>query len=488
MITYPPLHARLVMGLTLVILLAIAVTPAAAQSCLGFAPAGPVPALEVGSAFARDGIGGPTTVGANFTWRNVFAIVETGADPSTGLNALAVNGVGATVGASMQGPLKLSLCAAATRSSEKTAGGSLRATAGHLAAGWPIPLISRLLPLTAYSSFSYERRSLEFGPGVHVLDGIRTGLSVRTGISYYPVRFVGVRLYEDYDVASESRRFGLGLSLRFPLAPRDSDGDGVLDAADRCPNTPLGTPVTAEGCPRDSDGDGVIDALDRCLDTPAGTPVTAEGCPRDSDGDGVIDALDRCPNTPTGTPVTAEGCPQDSDGDGVIDALDRCPNTPAGTPVTAEGCPQDSDADGVIDALDRCPDTPALTPVTAEGCRAVFAQGSSFTLRQVTFESARATIRPSSFPELDDLAAGLAGDPTVRVEIAGHTDATGLPATNERLSLARAEAVRQYLIEKGIAGDRLVARGYGQSRPVATNATPAGRAANRRVEVSRLSP
>ncbi len=458
MITYPPLRARLVMGLTLVILLAMAVTPAAAQSCLGFAPAGPVPALEVGSAFARDGIGGPTTVAANFTWRNVFAIVETGADPSVGLNALAVNGVGATVGASMQGPLKLSLCAAATRSSEETAGGSMRATAGHLAAGWPIPLISRLLPLTAYGAFSYERRSLEFGPGVKVLDGTRTGLSVRTGISYYPVRFVGVRLYEDYDLASESRRFGLGLSLRFPLAPRDSDGDEVIDALDRCPNTPAGTPVTAEGCPQDSDGDGVIDALDRCLDTPAGTPVTAEGCPRDSDGDGVIDALDRCPNTPTGTPVTAEGCPQDSDGDGVIDALDRCPNTPAGTPVTAEGC------------------------------RAVFAQVSSFTLRQVTFESARATIRPSSFPELDSLAAGLAGDPTLRVEIAGHTDDTGLPDTNERLSLARAEAVRQYLIGKGIAGERLVARGYGQTRPVATNATPEGRAANRRVEVSRLSP
>jgi len=98
-------------------------------------------------------------------------------------------------------------------------------------------------------------------------------------------------------------------------------------------------PPKAAPAPKDSDGDGVIDSLDKCPDTPSGIKVDRDGCPLDSDGDGVYDSLDQCPNTPAGVKVDKKGCALDSDGDGVIDSLDKCPNTPAGVKVNKDGCP-----------------------------------------------------------------------------------------------------------------------------------------------------
>ena len=99
-----------------------------------------------------------------------------------------------------------------------------------------------------------------------------------------------------------------------------------------------GTEQPVKKAPMDTDGDGVTDDLDQCPDTPKGAPVDAKGCPLDSDGDGVFDYLDQCPDTPKGAPVDAKGCPLDSDGDGVFDYLDQCPDTPKGTLVDAKGC------------------------------------------------------------------------------------------------------------------------------------------------------
>src|SRR5213594_1347422 len=149
---------------------------------------------------------------------------------------------------------------------------------------------------------------------------------------------------------------------------KDSDGDGVPDNKDACPNTPLGAHVDAKGCPIDSDSDGVPDGIDQCPNTPAGATVDAKGCPADSDGDGVPDGIDQCPNTPPGATVDAKGCPADSDGDGVPDGLDKCPNTPQGAVVDASGCPLDSDLDGVPDGIDKCPNTPPGSKVDATGC------------------------------------------------------------------------------------------------------------------------
>lgn len=96
--------------------------------------------------------------------------------------------------------------------------------------------------------------------------------------------------------------------------------------------------LPAVGARLDSDGDGVPDDLDQCPDTPRGVKVDRRGCPLDSDGDGVPDYLDKCPNTPAGAPVDKTGCPLDSDGDGVADYLDKCPDTPKGATVNSVGC------------------------------------------------------------------------------------------------------------------------------------------------------
>ncbi|MCL7984495.1 MAG: thrombospondin type 3 repeat-containing protein, partial [marine benthic group bacterium] len=161
--------------------------------------------------------------------------------------------------------------------------------------------------------------------------------------------------------------FSGGLSL-FLGGPKDSDGDGVPDDRDLCPNTPEGVMVDENGCPFDDDMDGVPNYLDNCPDTPQGATVDAAGCPMDSDGDGVYDGLDQCPNTPAGATVDSRGCPTDSDGDGVYDGVDQCPNTPRGATVDATGCPLDSDGDGIYDGLDQCPGTPAGANVDDRGC------------------------------------------------------------------------------------------------------------------------
>ena len=285
---------------------------------------------------------------------------------------------------------------------------------------------------------------------------------------------------------------GDAVDARGCALPKDADRDGVVDPNDRCANTPSGTPVDASGCPRDTDRDGIIDNVDRCANTPAGTPVDANGCPRDSDGDGVSDNMDRCANTASGTAVDANGCPRDSDSDGVLDATDRCANTPAGTAVDANGCPlppPDADNDGVADRDDRCANTPAGTRVDARGCQLLFdtsAGRTALVLQGVTFTTGSATLAPTSYPVLDRVAESLVANAEVRVEVQGHTDNSGAIATNRRLSQSRANSVRNYLISKGVAADRLTAVGYGPDQPKAANTTAAGRAENRRVELKQL--
>jgi outer membrane protein OmpA-like peptidoglycan-associated protein len=161
----------------------------------------------------------------------------------------------------------------------------------------------------------------------------------------------------------------LGLSIfAFGGPPRDDDGDTVANKQDRCPDTPRGAVVDADGCPVDSDGDLVFDGFDTCPDTPRGAIVDAQGCPADADGDGVVNGPDACPDTPLGATVDAVGCPADGDLDGVLDGLDQCPDTPTGARVDAAGCPIDGDQDSVFDGIDQCPGTPAGTPVDARGC------------------------------------------------------------------------------------------------------------------------
>lgn len=205
--------------------------------------------------------------------------------------------------------------------------------------------------------------------------------------------------------------------------------------------------------------------------------------PKDSDGDGVTDDKDRCPDTPKGRKVDAYGCELDSDGDGVVDALDKCPDTPKGRKVDAQGCEIDTDGDGLVDALDKCPTVYAKT---ADGCPPPPpppAEPRKLILEGVNFDNDKATLKPEAMATLDQAAATLKEWGNVRVEVAGHTDSKASDAYNQALSERRARAVRDYLISRGIAAERLTAKGYGESQPIADNATEEGRARNRRVEL-----
>jgi len=322
--------------------------------------------------------------------------------------------------------------------------------------------------------------------------------------------------------------FGLNLGVSLMLGSKpipDSDHDGVLNNRDRCADTPEGAQVDPSGCPADSDNDGVPNGVDRCPNTAVGATVDASGCPRDSDGDNIPDGVDKCPDTPEGVLVDARGCPKDTDSDGIPDGLDRCSDTPQGATVDALGCPGDEDSDGVLDGLDRCPRTPIGATVNAYGCVAGQSPGRAqptpraqpsqarpdtaanppprpapvqpslepsgpapTVLEGVTFESASARLQQGSYVELDSLARVLMSNPNLKIEIGGHTDNSGNAADNMRLSTLRADAVRNYLVAKGVPFRQMVTRGYGATVPRTPDNSPQGRALNRRVEVRQLPP
>jgi outer membrane protein OmpA-like peptidoglycan-associated protein len=277
--------------------------------------------------------------------------------------------------------------------------------------------------------------------------------------------------------------------------PSDSDTDGVLNGIDICPDTPAGALADENGCPTDQDSDSVFDGIDQCPDTPTGAIVDGIGCPSDEDFDGVFDGIDQCTGTPDGVTVDELGCPTDQDQDGVFDHLDECPDTPPNTMVDERGCEPDldTDLDGVVDRLDRCPSTAAGTTVDSVGCPVLFVVDEAtqrvepLVLQGVNFATGSSRLTQNSYAVLNVVGVSLLGHPEVRIEVGGHTDATGGYDLNMRLSRGRAEAVRAYLAQQGVPLSQMEARGYGPDQPIATNATTAGRSANRRVELRQLN-
>jgi OOP family OmpA-OmpF porin len=203
---------------------------------------------------------------------------------------------------------------------------------------------------------------------------------------------------------------------------------------------------------------------------------------KDSDGDGVLDSVDRCPGTPVGIEVDEFGCPEvrqmDSDGDGVYDEYDRCPGTPFGVKVDEFGCPKiiqiDSDGDGVYDNSDECQDTPAGAIVDERGC---------WVVKGVQFDYKKWDVKPQYNSNLDNIESILKINPGLNVRIEGHTDDVGSMKYNIGLSGKRAQAIKDYLVDKGIDPSRITTTGLGYARPIADNDTPEGRALNRRAEI-----
>lgn len=187
--------------------------------------------------------------------------------------------------------------------------------------------------------------------------------------------------------------------------------------------------------------------------------------PVDSDGDGVIDSKDKCPNTPAGRKVNADGCELDSDGDGIVDSMDKCPTVFA---KSVDGCPPVAAPAAAL--------APAAAPVPAPASKIMVLEG-------VNFDNDQATLRQQDIAVLDQAVNTLKEWGDVKVEVAGHTDNRSSDSYNMDLSARRAEAVRNYLISKGISADRLTAKGYGESMPIADNNTEEGRFKNRRVEL-----
>lgn len=293
------------------------------------------------------------------------------------------------------------------------------------------------------------------------------GLSFR---STYKHSFDDTRV-PDVDVPTHLQHF---VGLTFKFGGKDTDGDGIYDKDDECPND-AGLAIF-NGCP-DSDGDGIEDRKDECP-YDAGLPEF-NGCP-DTDGDGIPDKDDACPEV-AGL-KSLNGCP-DTDGDGVADKDDACPEV-AG-PKENRGCPwPDRDGDGVADKDDKCPDVAG--PASNNGCPEVtdeVVKKLNDFARTILFDTGKSSIKTESFATLASIKNVMNEYSHARFRIEGHTDSTGRLATNERLSKERAAAVKDYLISQGVEASRLESEGYGPSKPVADNKTAAGRAQNRRTEV-----
>jgi outer membrane protein OmpA-like peptidoglycan-associated protein len=239
----------------------------------------------------------------------------------------------------------------------------------------------------------------------------------------------------------------------------------------------------------DNDGDGVADYLDLCPSTPlqARGMVDKNGCPLDTDGDGVADYLDLCPNTAVEAFgfVDMNGCVLDSDDDSIPNYLDKCPNTPiiARGKIDNKGCPLDTDGDGIYDYLDNCPTVSGLA--INNGCPEIKKEVKTLfqkALQGIQFEPGKFVLKTTSFAILDQIANVLIANPTYLLDVRGHTDNVGDSISNLTLSAARASAVRDYLINKGVAEKRITSQGFGDTKPVGDNKTPIGKALNRRVE------
>ncbi len=319
------------------------------------------------------------------------------------------------------------------------------------------------------------------GGGLTVADKQGTGtFNYGVGFNLWIYKNVGLNfqsigkfVYVDFPLKTNHWQHSAGLVLRF--GAKDKDGDGIFDKDDACPD--IAGVAALKGCP-DRDGDGIADKDDACPDI-AGL-AAFKGCP-DTDGDGIADKDDACPDL-AGL-AAFNGCP-DTDGDGIADNVDACPKV-AGVAAN-KGCPwPDTDGDGVLDKDDKCPTEAG--PASNNGCpeiKPVAAENQMINLSEsILFDFNKSGLREDSHTKLLGIVAGMKENSTVKLSIEGHADSYGPAAYNQKLSKARADSVRKFFIANGFDPDKITATGFGETRPVDTNATSQGRANNRRVEI-----
>jgi len=329
------------------------------------------------------------------------------------------------------------------------------------------------------------------GPGI-IADNSTSGLNFDLGLGSKYYVSSGTALYleagfnsgtksTDYagkDVHDNFWKATFGVEFDFGKA-KDADMDGVPDKKDKCPDTPAGVAVDANGCPLDSDGDGVADYIDDCP-TVAGL-TSLKGCP-DKDKDGIADKDDACPDVPG--LAAFKGCP-DTDGDGVPDKDDKCPDTPKDVKVDTKGCPIDSDGDGVPDYLDKCPTVPGVKE--NNGCprekTAEELEAERMKIDPVYFDSNKSNIKDSEKAKIEKLVNLLKENANYSVNIKGYADSKGSDAYNLGLSNKRVSSVVNSVLHNKIKTKRItMKKGFGEANPAATNDTDEGRALNRRVE------
>ncbi|MBC8112527.1 MAG: OmpA family protein, partial [Verrucomicrobia bacterium] len=335
--------------------------------------------------------------------------------------------------------------------------------------------------------------------------GLGFRIRVSEGFNFFIQSTYNFHLTDAYDGLESGDydnflQHNVGVTLNFGGSKKDDDQDGIINRKDECPQTPAGYKVDEKGCPLDDDKDGVFNEEDKCPQE-TGTPQTLgcpdkdndgvsdsedkcpeqagnfNGCP-DKDSDGIIDSEDKCPEQKGSK--EANGCP-DADNDGVVDENDKCPDQVGSK--RAKGCP-DRDNDGIEDENDKCPDAPGI--LSTKGCPPVQEDNRkklASIAKNIQFKTGSVIITEQSVPSLDEVADIMKRETLFELDIEGHTDNQGNAAANKLLSQKRADAVKNYLIKKGIAKDRMIARGYGAERPLTSNDTPERRAKNRRVDL-----
>jgi len=317
---------------------------------------------------------------------------------------------------------------------------------------------------TGYTSLAGEGElMLNVGFGLNVWLTETVGLVYQTGTK------------QDFsNVVPSHYQHSLGIAIKFGGV--DTDGDGVYDKYDACPEVP--GLEEFQGCP-ETDGDGIIDKEDACPDVSG--LATLNGCP-DADADGIADKDDLCPND-KGTKANG-GCP-DSDGDGIVDKDDTCPTKEG--PKANGGCPwPDTDGDGVLDKDDGCVDE--VGPASNKGCPEPIitkaAESEMMELaKSILFDTGMATFKKDGSEKLDGIIKIMKMFMKATFVIEGHADSTGNKVLNDKLSVKRALGVQGYLIKGGVEPTRLETKGYGQTKPIDSNSTVEGRAKNRRVEI-----